>query len=117
MLSPRLAQGPMTDQQARQLTLVETAEDLRESLAASLNDGGEHRGRRRSGMDDDHPSIVGVVPALDEPAPLHPVDDARRARDGNLEELCETAHGQRTVRIELVQDVEMDEAQRALVHL
>ena len=52
--------------------------------------------------------------ALDEAALLHPVDDPGRARDRDVERLREPAHRQRPVRLEDRQDVEVDEAERAL---
>ena len=59
-------------------------------------------------------SVVGGPASLDEPAILHPVDDPGRAGDRHVEGVGELSHGQRPGRLEDGQDVEVDEAQRAL---
>ena len=64
-------------------------------------------------VDEDDPPVRRVVAALDEAALLHPVDDAGRAGDRDVERLGEPAHRQRALGLEDRQDVEVDEAERA----
>jgi len=67
----------------------------------------EHLGAAGRRVDDDDPAVGQVMPALDEPALLHAVDDARRAGHRDVERLRELAHRQGPIDLEHGQDVEI----------
>ena len=75
---------------------------------------GRPRGRPRSGSTRTTRRSSSSWLALDEAALLHPADDPGRARDRHVERVGELRHRQRAVRLEDRQDVEMDQAERAL---
>ena len=63
--------------------------------------------------DHDTPVIVPASTALHEAAVLHAADDAGRARDRDAERVGEVAHRQGAAHLELRDDVQMDQGERA----
>ena len=106
--------GPEAAEERLELVVVEPREQPDEVLATLVHHVTEDReaGLRRDHEDD--PAVLVVVLALDEAALLHPADDPGRARDRHVERVGELRHRQRAARLEDGQDVEVDQAQRAL---
>lgn len=80
-------------------------------LAAVCLEITEHRAPSFQEMDLHESAIVGRVTSLDQPTPLHPLDDAGRARVRHVEAVGELAHRQRTLSLENRKHVEVDEAE------
>lgn len=105
----------MAQQEAAELLIGQRGEQGFEALATTGIDALEECRRTGSRLDEDDPTVVRVVAALDQVAGFHPVDDARGARNADVERFREVAHRQRTFRLEEREDVQVGQAERALV--
>jgi hypothetical protein len=63
-------------------------------------------------VDEDDAPVILLVAPLDQAALLHPIHDPGRARNRDIERLRETAHRQRSVRLENGENVQVNDAQR-----
>ena len=93
-----------------ELRLVELIEDPAERVALEHLDVGKDRSARRRQRDADHPAVLVVAAPLDEPALRHPVDEARRVRERDVERLGDPAHCHRAVPLEHREDVQVRHA-------
>src|SRR6185295_8495102 len=107
----------MTFEEALELLVAELGEQGGESQAATLADVLEQLPTTLAGMDEDHAAVLAVAPPLNQASGFHPVDDAGDACDGDVELLGESAHGHRAGGLQERKDVEVDEADRALMPL
>jgi hypothetical protein len=71
----------------------------------------EDLGPGLGGVDANDPAIVGAVASLNQPALLHSIDDAGRARVGDVHCLGQSLHRERPFGLESSQDVQMDETE------
>ena len=112
--APEAAQRGEDD---RALRGREVAEDRPEPFATvGLGLGQRSKaGRRR--LDEDEATVVGDARTLDEPMLLHAIDDPRRVRERDPDELGQPAHRHRAVVLEQPQDVELAHAHMALDEL
>ena len=114
-LRASVAKRPMALQEALELVGAELFEELAKAQTPALVDVSEDVTACLGGMDQHDPTILVLVPSLDEAALLHPVDDPGHARHGDVERLGQVAHGVRAVRVEHGEHVQVNEAERAVV--
>src|SRR5436853_4814380 len=70
-----------------ELIVAQPPEEVAELLAALLGHRPEHRQPGLGRDDEDDATVLMIVLTLDEVALLHPADDPRRARDGDIEQI------------------------------
>ena len=86
---------------------VEPAQDAEDDVVADDLDVGEDLATPVADPDQDHPAILRMPDALDEPMLLHPVDEARGVRVRDAQELGDAAHGQLAVAVEHGHEVQV----------
>ena len=102
-------------EESGELVLGKLLEQPGKPLAAALLDVAEHRRSLLGKVYEDNPPVFGPMPAFDQDASLHAVDNPRRARVRYVELLGQAAHGERALRLEDRQDVQMNETEGAAV--
>ena len=110
-LGPDAAQRTQAHEEAGDLVVGHPREDRGQSRAALPGEGVEHPAAAFGRVNHHDPPVVRIAAPHDELAVLHPVDDARRTGDRDVEAFRQPAHRQRS-RLEDREDVEMDEAER-----
>jgi hypothetical protein len=103
----------VADEEVEHLLVRQLGEETLQTIAPVLIDLAEDARAGVGGVDEDDPPIVGAVPAFDQSARVHPVDDPGHARDRDVELLRQLPHRQRAVRLEDGQDVEVDQTEAA----
>ena len=93
-----------------QLVLVDPSEDPSEDVIAERLGVFEHRDPRGAHVDQDDPAILRDTSAGHESALLHPIHQAGRVRDGDIEDFGQAAHRHLAVTLQHVQDVQLGHA-------
>ena len=90
-----------------ELSIVEPGEHSPHQVVTNDLDVGQNLPSALADPDEDHAAIVRVADTLDEPALLHPVDEAGGVRIGDVEQLRDAAHRQLPVAIQHRHQVEV----------
>lgn len=83
-----------------ELWIVEPGEHSAHQIVTNNLDVGQNLPSSVADPDEDHAAVVRVADALDEPALLHPVDQASGVRIGHVKQLRDAAHRQLAVAIQ-----------------